>query len=108
MEHLTSILLGVRDDPAARPEELADWTVLESTTDVIHIERSLPLMHVTLVGRRLASGRRLTTILTYDRPAVARPLWAVIGIGHRWAVKRLLHHGVPEAPVTAIGATGQR
>lgn len=94
---LTTLLLGVRDDPETFPEDLTDWHVIESTADLIHVERSLPLLHVVLVGRRLgSSGRRLTTLLTYERPVLSRLLWAVIGVGHRLGVRRLICYGIPE------------
>lgn len=97
---LTSLLLGVRDQPASAPDDLTDWRVIESTPDVIHIERSLPLLNVVLIGRRLgSSGRQLTTLLTYERPVLSRLLWTVIGVGHRLLVRRLMCHGVTAGTV---------
>lgn len=106
IEFLTSALLGIRDKPTARPEDLADWIVVESTPELIHVERSLPLMRVTIVARRLAAGRRLTSVLAFNRPAIARPLWAVLGIGHRFGAKRLLSYGLPAA--TTVAQSGER
>lgn len=95
---LTSLLLRVRDEPTTSPEDLSDWHVIASTADLIHIERTLPLLHVVLVGRRLDPfGRRLTTLLTYERPVLSRVLWTFIGIGHRLAVRRLICHGIPSS-----------
>lgn len=99
---LTALLLGVRDEPTRSPEELTDWLVVESTPELIHIERSLPLLHVVVIGRRLGpSGRRLTSLLTYTRPVLSRVVWAVIGVGHRLASRRLICHGVPAARAVA-------
>lgn len=100
---LTSLLLGVRDEPATA-DELADWRVLESTPDLIHVERSLPLLHVVLIGRRLgSSGRRLTTLLSYERPVLSRLVWTFVGVGHRLGVRRLISHGTPSTTVAAPG-----
>jgi hypothetical protein len=105
IQFLTAALLRVRDEPTAQPEDLADWVVVESTPEVTHIERSLPLMHVTIVARRLTGGRRLTSLLTFHRPSVARPLWAVLGFGHRIGAKRLIRYGLPGATAGAHEGT---
>jgi len=95
---LTALLLRVRDEAGTSPDDLADWQVIESTSDVIHIERCLPLLHVVVVGRRLgSSGRRLTTLLRFQRPVLSRLLWTFVGVGHRLAVRRLLCHGATTA-----------
>jgi hypothetical protein len=104
---LATVLLRVQDEPAANVEDLVDWEVLESTPELIYIERSLPLLHVTLIGRRLgSSGRRLTTLLTYRRPLLSRSLWAFAGVGHRLGVRRLICHGLP-ARTAVAGAAGR-
>ena len=101
---IAAVLLKVQDEPTAAVEDLADWQVLESTPDLIYIERSLPLLQVTLIGRRLgSSGRRLTTLLKYRRPVLSRLLWTFAGVGHRLGVRRLICHGLPAAPTGAGG-----
>jgi hypothetical protein len=99
---LTALLLGVRDERATAPDDLSDWTVRESTPDLIRVERTLPLLHVVLIGRRLdTSGRRLTTLLSYQRPVLSRLVWTVVGVGHRLLVRRLICHGLSAATVGA-------
>lgn len=99
VQALTALLLRVRDEAGTSPDDLLDWQVIESTSDVIHIERCLPLLHVALVGRRLgSSGRRLTTLLIFQRPVLSRLMWTFVGVGHRLAVRRLLCHGAGVAP----------
>jgi hypothetical protein len=77
-------LLGVRRAPLSSADRVAGFRVLESGPDVIHLETSLPLMRVVLVGRRVEPTRRmLTTILHYERPVLARLVWAIVGLAHR-------------------------
>ncbi len=84
-------LLGFGEAPAASADHVSGFRVVESGPEVIHLETSLPLMHVALVGRRVGpSGRRLTTVVRYERPVLARLVFAIVSIGHRWAVPRVL------------------
>jgi hypothetical protein len=107
-EKLSALLLRVRDEPTIDPEALADWRVVASTPDLLHIERSLPLLHVVLVGRRLdPSGRRLTTLLTFQRPVLSRLVWTFVGVGHRLLTRRLMCYGIPRTGRVATG-TGER
>lgn len=102
LEAITALLLRVRDEARPDPTDLVDWHVVESTSEVIHIERSLPLLHITLVGRQLGpSGRRLTTLLTYERPALSRLMWTFVGVGHRLLVRRMLCYGAAAGPAPA-------
>jgi hypothetical protein len=93
-------LIGVQPAADPAPGELDVFHVVSSDADAVHLEKSLPLLHVDLVGRNVAPGRRmLSTGLTYRRPALARLVWAVVGPGHRWAARRVLarprHPGRP-------------
>lgn len=92
IEWITS-LLGIADDPSAdRP---GGWTVVESNSEVVHLEQSLPLMYVTLVGRNAeANQRMLTTVVQYQRPTLARLVWAVVGIAHRRTARRVITNGI--------------
>lgn len=84
-------LLGIEDAPSTSPDKVDGWRIVESNAEVVHLERSVPLMHVTVVGRRVGtSGRMLTSILDYERPAFARLVWAVVGIGHRRMARRAI------------------
>lgn len=85
-------LLGMR--PSADP--LDDWQIRESDPEVIHLEMSLPMMHVVVVGRRVGPARRMfTSALTYRRPVLARLLWTVIAPAHRRYARRLISSKIP-------------
>ena len=90
------VLAGLDAAPAAVKRITAllgmgDWRIVDSTPEVVHLEQSLPLMQVVLVGRRAGPTRRLfTTVLSYRRPILARLVWAVVGVAHRWTVRRFI------------------
>lgn len=84
-------LLGVHDDPATPTNPIPGWRIVESSAAVVHIERSLALMRVVAVGRKIEPSRRLfTSVLYYKRPVLARLVWAVVGVGHRRMARRLI------------------
>lgn len=84
-------LLGFSEAHASSSDQVSGFRIVESGSEVIHIETSLPLMHVVLVGRRVEPTRRmLTTFVRYERPVLSRLVFAIVGIGHRWAVPRVL------------------
>lgn len=84
-------LLGFREAPASSTDHLSVFRIVASGPEVVHLEASVPLMHVIVVGRRVGPTRRmLTSILTYERPVLARAIWAVIGFGHRRLVPPVL------------------
>jgi len=77
-------LLGLRPAPVSSADRVGAFRILESGPEVVHLETSLPLMRVVLVGRRVEPTRRmLTTILYYERPVLARLVWALVGLAHR-------------------------
>jgi hypothetical protein len=77
-------LLGLRDAPEPSPDRLSVFRIVESGPDVVHLEASVPLMHVVAVGRNVEPTRRvMTTVLRYRRPVLARLLWAGVGLVHR-------------------------
>ena len=84
-------LLGFSEAPESSADHVSGFRIVESGPEVVHLETSLPLMHVALVGRRVEPTRRmLTTVLRYERPVLGRLVFAVVGIGHRWAVPRVI------------------
>jgi hypothetical protein len=88
-------LLGFSEAPASSAEHVSGFRIVESGPEVVHLETSLPLIHVVLVGRRVEpTRRRLTTILYYERPVLARLIFAIVGIGHRLAVRRVIASNV--------------
>jgi hypothetical protein len=89
-------LLGFREAPASSADHVSGFRIVESGPEMIHLETSLPLMHVILVGRNVGPARRmLTTVLRYERPLLGRLVFAIVGLGHRWAVPRVLTGKVP-------------
>ena len=84
-------LLGFRDPPAPAADRLSVFRIVESGPEMVHLEASVPLLRVVMVGRNVGPGRRrLTTLLRYERPVLARLVMTVIGVGHRWAVPRVI------------------
>ena len=81
-------LLGLREAPASSEDHVSGFLIVESDPEVVHLEASLPLMHVVMVGRKVEPTRRmLTTVLRYERPVMARLVWAVVGPVHRRTVR---------------------
>ncbi len=80
-------LLGLRRAPASAADHVDGFRIVKSGPEVIHLEASLPLMHVVMVGRKVEPTRRMvTTVLHYERPVLARLIWVIVGIGHRRTV----------------------
>ena len=106
VEWIASLLLGHGSAPSTSADRVVDgWRVVESTSEVVHLEQSLPLMHVVVVGRRVgSSGRMLTSVIHFERPVLARLVWAVVGAGHRRMVRRLL--GSRTGSTAMDGGTG--
>jgi len=51
----------------------------------------VPLLHVVVVGRRVAPTRRmLTTVLRYERPVLARLIWVIVGMVHRRTAPQII------------------
>lgn len=84
-------LLGFSEASASSADHVSGFRIVESGPEVLHIETSLPLMRVAMVGRNVGQARRrLTTIVSYERPVLARLVFAIIGIGHRLAVRQVI------------------
>jgi len=67
------------------------WRIAAAGDDVVRLEASGTLADAVIIGRRIdAPGIRLTTALSYRKPAVARVVWAVIGPLHRRIAPLLL------------------
>lgn len=92
-------VLGHGSTPGTATERVVDgWRVVQSTSEVVQLEQSLPLMQVTVVGRNVdLSTRRLTSVLSFERPVLSRLVWAVVGVGHRGMVRRLLRNAAATA-----------
>lgn len=100
-------LIGVHGTADPVPGQLDVFHIVSSGADVVHLETSLPLLQVTLVGRNLASDRRmLSTGLTYRRPLLARLVWAFVGPGHRWAASQVILGGPRQSDADAQPAGG--
>jgi hypothetical protein len=84
-------LLGFSEAPASAADHVSGFRIVESGPEAIHLETSLPLIHVVLVGRKVEPTRRmLTSVLRYERPVLARLIWAIVGIGHRRAARQVI------------------
>ena len=84
-------LLGLRPASAPAPDRLSVFRIVSSDPELIHLEASVPMLHVALLGRNSGpASRTLTTVLQYKRPLLARLAWAVIGIAHRRVALRLI------------------
>ncbi|WP_133794481.1 hypothetical protein [Actinokineospora alba] len=83
-------MLGIHDTPASE-EQVGPFRIVESGPDVIHLETTLPLMRVVMVGRGVEPRRRvLTTFLYFRRPLLARIVWVFVGLGHRRTAPKVL------------------
>ena len=83
-------VLGLGESPT-EVGQLGPFRIIESSAEVIHLEAAIPLMHITMVGRRtVPSQRRLTTVLHFRRPLLGRIAWTIIGPVHRRAAKSLI------------------
>jgi hypothetical protein len=91
-------VLRLRLGPLVSPDRILGWPITTATPDVVRLDASSPLVHATIVARRIAPGRaRLTTSLRYARPAVARTLWACVGPLHRQIAPYLLQRAAGAA-----------
>jgi hypothetical protein len=89
-------LLGFSEAYAASADHVGGFSIVGSGPEVVHLETSLPLMHVDLVGRQIEPTRRmLTTLVRYERPILSRIVFVFVGLGHRRiAVPRVITGGV--------------
>jgi hypothetical protein len=70
---------------------LSGFRIVEADPEVIRLEDSMPLMHTVLMGRRVGPTRRiLTTVLRYERPVLARLIWAIVGMVHRRMARKVI------------------
>lgn len=85
-------MMGIRSAPTTpSPDRVGPFRIVESGPEVIHVETHFPLMRVAVVGRRVEPTRRtLTTVLYYERPVLARLVWALVGPRHRRTVRQLI------------------
>src|SRR5215212_8291976 len=84
-------VLRLRLGPATGTDHVLGWRIASGDPDVVRLEAAGPLAAAVIVGRRVNSTRiRLTTALTYRRPALARGVWACVGPLHRRIAPLLL------------------
>jgi hypothetical protein len=89
--------------PVVRRIGVREWTIVESTDEVVRQEQRLPMMIVTVIGRNRPGRRRMTTSLTYLRPVLGRLVWAAIGPQHRRMAKRVIGSRPSDGPVSTRG-----
>lgn len=89
-------LLGYHNPTESSADNVEMFRIVRSDPEVVHLEASLPLLHVVMVGRNVEPTRRmLTSILTYERPVLARLVWAIVGLGHRRMAPYVIMGKVP-------------
>jgi hypothetical protein len=89
-------MLGLGGAPESSADHVSVFRIIESDPDVVHLEAVVPLMHVVMVGRKVEPTRRmLTTILHYQRPMMARLVWAVVGPVHRRTARGVITSKIP-------------
>jgi hypothetical protein len=92
-------VLRFRLAPLHAPGQVLGWRIAESTPDLVRLEAESPLAHATLIGRRVEPTRvRLTTVMAYRRPAVARAIWTAVGPAHRRIAPYLLERAARSGP----------
>ncbi len=85
------VLLGLGRAPESSADALSGFRIVESDPEVIHLEESSPLMHTVLVGRRVEPTHRMfTTVLRYERPVLARLIWAIVGMVPRRTARQVI------------------
>ena len=94
------LVLGLRLAPGESPDHVLGWTIDASEYEVVRLGAASRFMRASIVGRRTdPTTVRLTTLLFYDRPWIARTLWAVVGPVHR-RVARILIERAARLPQT--------
>ncbi len=83
--------MGGGETPVPSDDHVEMFRIVTSTPEVVHLESSDPLMDVVMVGRRVEPTRwMLSTILCYKRPVLARLVWAVVRLAHRWTARYVI------------------
>ena len=84
-------VLRFRLGPLTSGEHVLGWRITEDRPDLVRLEATSPILRAAIVGRRIDPIRtRLTTLLWFERPTVARVVWAAVGPLHRRIAPYLL------------------
>jgi hypothetical protein len=77
--------------PARSSNQVLGWRITEARPDVIYLAASSPILRGVIVARRPDERSAvLTTLLSYERPAIARAMWNLVGPLHRRIAPLLL------------------
>lgn len=77
--------------PAGSPNQVLGWRITEARPEVIYLAASSPILRGVIVARRPDERSAvLTTLLCYERPAIARAMWNLVGPLHRKVAPLLL------------------
>jgi hypothetical protein len=86
--------------PLGTPDHVLGWKILTAEPEVIRLRATGPLLHGTLVARRIApSGAVLETFVTYRRPVLARIIWTAVAPVHRAVAPYLLERAATASTV---------
>lgn len=92
-------VLGLRLAPASSPDHILGWTIDASEPEMVRLTAASRFMRAHIVGRRVdPTTVRLTTMLFYDRPRIARTLWSVVAPVHRRVARYLLERAAQISP----------
>lgn len=98
--------MSLGESTPASPHEFSGFLIVASTPDLLHLHGEDGLMRTTMIARQVGpTGRRLTTVLRFRRPALTRALWALIAPLHRRTARQLLMSPTPAIRTSPLEAT---
>ena len=101
-----SRLMSAGESTPASPHEFSGFVIVASTPELLHLSGEDGLMRTTMIARRIGpNGRRLTTVLRFRRPMLARAVWALIAPLHRRTARQLLRSSTPTMGPSLRAAT---
>lgn len=83
-------LLGFRLGPWLSPNYIFGWRIAESQADVLHLEARGNIMDGHMIWRLSNDRLVMTTFVKFNKPSLAKGIWAFAGRIHRKSVPRLL------------------
>lgn len=78
-----TLVLGFRLRPLHGTDRLLGWQIVHNDADRLVLEQRSWLLTAHLLLCRDRGGLTWLTFVRFERPRVARPVWAVVGVIHR-------------------------